>query len=209
MKYQIPRMLTAGAGSIVNIASVNATKPLTQHGSYTATKHGIVGVSQSAQLDYVSRNIRINVVSPGVTDTPMVGSGGDLADRATILVGSCVPAKNTVQAGTQAAGTTTGGNPIIDPPTARSVVVNAADGNEDTSATTDHHLRRQAQRAGAVSRRAIPPEFRKPDIPELLVRSSRHYGPRSSPPLAESRTPDLRHCVGAEPAGGGDATVTR
>lgn len=80
MKYQIPRMLTAGAGSIVNIASVNATKPLTQHGAYTATKHGIVGVSQSAQLDYVSRNIRINVVSPGVTDTPMVGNGGDLAE---------------------------------------------------------------------------------------------------------------------------------
>lgn len=80
MKDQISRMLTAGAGSIVNIASVNATKPLAQHGAYTATKHGIVGVSQSAQLDYVGRNIRINVVSPGVTDTPMVGSGGDLAE---------------------------------------------------------------------------------------------------------------------------------
>ncbi|MFC5745303.1 SDR family NAD(P)-dependent oxidoreductase [Actinomadura rugatobispora] len=80
MRYQIPHMLAAGGGSIVNIASVNATKPLTQHGAYTASKHGIVGISQSAQLDYVTRNIRINVVSPGVTDTPMVGSGGDLAD---------------------------------------------------------------------------------------------------------------------------------
>lgn len=86
MKYQLPHLLAAGGGAIVNIASVNATKPLTQHGAYTASKHGIVGISQSAQLDYVQRNIRINVVSPGVTDTPMVAGGGDLAEVMKTIV---------------------------------------------------------------------------------------------------------------------------
>ena len=66
---------------------VNATKPLTQHGAYTASKHAIVGLSQSAALDYAQRGIRINVVSPGVTDTPMVAAGGDMAE----LMKSIVP----------------------------------------------------------------------------------------------------------------------
>lgn len=87
MKYEITRMLEAGGGAIVNVASVNATKPLTLHGAYTASKHAIVGLSQSAALDYAQRGIRVNVVSPGVTDTPMVAAGGDLAD----LMKSIVP----------------------------------------------------------------------------------------------------------------------
>jgi NAD(P)-dependent dehydrogenase (short-subunit alcohol dehydrogenase family) len=86
MKYEIARMLEAGGGAIVNVASVNATKPLTQHGAYTASKHAIVGLSQSAALDYAQSGIRINVVSPGVTDTPMVAAGGDMADLMKTIV---------------------------------------------------------------------------------------------------------------------------
>jgi 3alpha(or 20beta)-hydroxysteroid dehydrogenase len=68
----IPKMLAAGGGSIVNIASTNALGGMAQTAAYTAAKHGVLGLSRSLALEYASRGIRINTVCPGAMRTPML-----------------------------------------------------------------------------------------------------------------------------------------
>jgi NAD(P)-dependent dehydrogenase (short-subunit alcohol dehydrogenase family) len=70
MKYQISQMLTQGGGSIVNNSSVAGLTGLSRNPTYAASKHGIVGLSKSAALQYVTQSIRINVVCPGLIMTP-------------------------------------------------------------------------------------------------------------------------------------------
>lgn len=73
MKYQIPALLATGGGAIVNIASIYGLKPSDiGHGSYSASKHGVVGLTQSAAADYGQLSIRINAVAPGFTRSEMV-----------------------------------------------------------------------------------------------------------------------------------------
>jgi NAD(P)-dependent dehydrogenase (short-subunit alcohol dehydrogenase family) len=72
MKYQIPYMLEGGGGNIVVTSSSNAIATTARRSAYTATKRALVGLVQSAALDYVARNIRINTLIPGTTDTPLV-----------------------------------------------------------------------------------------------------------------------------------------
>jgi NAD(P)-dependent dehydrogenase (short-subunit alcohol dehydrogenase family) len=83
MRAEISAMLAAGGGSIVNIASVHTVHTLSHRSAYTASKHGVLGLTRNAALDYSGLNIRINAVSPGITDTPMMRSGG--AQSAAIL----------------------------------------------------------------------------------------------------------------------------
>jgi NAD(P)-dependent dehydrogenase (short-subunit alcohol dehydrogenase family) len=83
MRAEIGPMIDASGGSIVNIASVHTIHTLAQRTAYTASKHGVLGLSRNAALDYAPRGIRVNVVSPGITDTPMMRSGG--AQSAAIL----------------------------------------------------------------------------------------------------------------------------
>jgi NAD(P)-dependent dehydrogenase (short-subunit alcohol dehydrogenase family) len=73
MKYQIPAILAAGGGAIVNTSSVYGSIGLRGQDAYTATKHGVVGLVRSAAQEYASRNLRINVVSPGVVKTGLTG----------------------------------------------------------------------------------------------------------------------------------------
>lgn len=72
MKYEIPYMLANGGGSIVVTSSSNAIATTEKRSAYTASKRGLVGLVQSAALDYVGKGIRINALIPGTTDTELV-----------------------------------------------------------------------------------------------------------------------------------------
>ena len=76
LKYEIPLMLTHGGGAIVNTSSGAGVKGFKDQAAYVAAKHGVVGLTKSAALDYASQNIRINVVCPGIIDTPMMDRFG-------------------------------------------------------------------------------------------------------------------------------------
>lgn len=73
MKYEIPYMLRQGKGAIVNTASVSGLVAYnSRFGIYTASKHGVVGLTKAATMDYAASGIRINAVCPGTILTPLV-----------------------------------------------------------------------------------------------------------------------------------------
>ncbi|MBS1826683.1 MAG: glucose 1-dehydrogenase [Acidobacteria bacterium] len=73
MKYEIPVMLRQGGGAIVNMSSIYGSKPSELgHAPYCASKHGLVGLSKSAAIDYAGTGVRINCVSPGYTRTEVM-----------------------------------------------------------------------------------------------------------------------------------------
>lgn len=74
MKCEIPAMLAIGGGAIVNTASVAGLVGERSIGAYTASKHGVVGLTRAAALDYIGHNIRINAVCPGATRTPLLAA---------------------------------------------------------------------------------------------------------------------------------------
>ena len=82
MKYQIAAMLKNGGGSIVNVASILGMVGLANSPAYTAAKHGVVGLTQAAALEYSTHNVRINAVGPGFIHTPM--TAGMEASAATL-----------------------------------------------------------------------------------------------------------------------------
>jgi NAD(P)-dependent dehydrogenase (short-subunit alcohol dehydrogenase family) len=74
MKNQIPQMLKTGGGSIINMASILGQVGFANSAGYVAAKHGVVGLTKSAALEYATEKIRVNSVGPGFINTPLLAA---------------------------------------------------------------------------------------------------------------------------------------
>jgi NAD(P)-dependent dehydrogenase (short-subunit alcohol dehydrogenase family) len=88
MKYQIAAMLKSGGGSIINMASILGAVGFAGAPAYTAAKHGVLGLTQAAALEYSAHGVRINAVGPGFIHTPMIAGLEQDAATTAMLVGA-------------------------------------------------------------------------------------------------------------------------
>jgi NAD(P)-dependent dehydrogenase (short-subunit alcohol dehydrogenase family) len=72
MRYEIPAMLRGGGGSIVNMGSILSSVGFQQSAAYVSAKHGLVGLTKTAAIEYSKDGIRVNAVGPGFIETPLL-----------------------------------------------------------------------------------------------------------------------------------------
>jgi NAD(P)-dependent dehydrogenase (short-subunit alcohol dehydrogenase family) len=99
MKHQIPHMLAGGGGAIVNCASIAGLVGFPQIPAYVASKHGVIGLTKTAALEFAGRGVRVNAVCPGVIATPMIDRfvHGDPAAQAALVQGEPIGRMGTPQ----------------------------------------------------------------------------------------------------------------
>jgi NAD(P)-dependent dehydrogenase (short-subunit alcohol dehydrogenase family) len=81
MKYELVAMLDGGRGAIVNMASTAGVEAVAGLAGYVSSKHGVIGLTKSAALDYAAQGIRINAVAPGPILTDRLEQAGEEAQR--------------------------------------------------------------------------------------------------------------------------------
>lgn len=87
MKYEIPEMLKAGGGAIVNMASILGQVGFSGSSAYVAAKHGIIGLTKNAALEYSAQGIRVNSIGPAFIRTPMIASLEENEEAYKMLLG--------------------------------------------------------------------------------------------------------------------------
>jgi NAD(P)-dependent dehydrogenase (short-subunit alcohol dehydrogenase family) len=96
MKAELARMVQQGSGAIVNLSSVSGVRGYPELAAYTASKHGVVGLSKGAGIEYAARGIRVNAVCPGFVETPMTADFGSDPERRK-LMNAAAPMQRTAQ----------------------------------------------------------------------------------------------------------------
>ncbi|WP_406193825.1 SDR family oxidoreductase [Kitasatospora sp. NBC_01560] len=84
LHHELPAILASGGGAVVNMASILGTNGFAGSAAYTAAKHGVVGLTKTAALEYAARGVRINAVGPGFIDTPLL-QNADAAARDALI----------------------------------------------------------------------------------------------------------------------------
>ncbi|MFE0103700.1 SDR family NAD(P)-dependent oxidoreductase [Streptomyces sp. NPDC059009] len=83
LRHELPHLLAAGGGAVVNMSSILGTNGFAGSPAYAAAKHAVVGLTKTAAVEYAAQGVRVNAVGPGFIDTPLLK--GDEAQRAQLV----------------------------------------------------------------------------------------------------------------------------